>query len=419
MSEPVLLLPTKCIVDGRLRVREAPKLRSEITAQLHEAVLRVKMTGVVYHKDFELFRLKNFPRRPVVPGNKIVARLHAAAPGVSPGKFLVFPYSNCLHQRHRDACAHCQHLRDTKTDALTPQTMQYHREFACMYGWEYGVTLDGGLQDYIKVRLPLEALVRLPDTVSLHDCCFLLDIALPLYAWVREWQAAAGGAGAVLGDDADRILVVLNDAAREQNDVLIVLKHFGVARTRIHLVDADATAAAAAYKFCFLFSQTPRAVEVAIAALLTGLEATRARYHLVLFDQYNVQSVVAHRHLRHDHPDITVHHARLAFKDRVYAEELIAIWARLNAAEGDGLSRATSALLLALGSPRPAVRFVTPCKPPSWLWCERDVNLCPEHEDDGEGVRHINRLIRTHGRATRVCYTRRARPPAINAFLFR
>lgn len=339
MIEPVLLLPTKCVVDERLRLRETPKLLSECCIAddkyENEAVLKVKMTGIVYNKDFELFKLKNFPGRPVVPGNKIVARLHQCAnPNVSPGKYLIFPYSNCLLQNSPVVCDNCQFLKDTGTNHLNYRTLQCHQDYQCLYNWEYGLTLDGGLQDYIKVKSPESSLIKVPDTISLHDCCFLLDLALPLYSFLKEIDPST------IQDQT--FLIVLNDTTKESNDILIILKHFQISRNQVVLVDSPSletldsaerkTRFKGNYNYCLLFNVSRIAVETGRLAVSTGLEATKSRYHMVLFDQYSPQSFIVNRNLEKHNPDITIHHCHLSFKDRLNAVELINIISQLNLA---------------------------------------------------------------------------------------
>lgn len=507
ISEPVLLLPTKCIVDERLRLRETPKLHQECCIDpdpMHtEAVLKVKMTGVTFNKDFELFKLKNFPGRPVVPGNKTVGRLHQVLPqaNLQPGKYLIFPYSNCLLQQSKQICENCQYLKDTKTYPLSYKTIQYHKEYQCLYSWEYGLTLDGGMQDYVKVKSPEQSLIKVPHTISLHDCCFILDLALPLYSFLKEIDTSIFEESVEDLDSSEKMLIIVNDCSKEANDILIVLKHFNISQKHVKILDAllleslkhadKARQYESKFKYSFLFNTLKDLVELGTLAVSTGLEATKSRYHMVLFDQYSPKSLLNNKSLDKQNPDITVTHFKLTYRDRLNCVELINIISQLNlvtransnnthnkntstdednntiddsplqggprpsvtsidtsssslSASSIHLNSTSNTSLSKGGSMRKTLRFrddESIIAPPaqrtrsfknySWLWYERDFNLCNEHEHDQSeddieerpskchSVRQINRLIRTENNNSRVCYTKKIKSSNLNALLFK
>ncbi|CAK7897137.1 hypothetical protein CAAN1_27S00474 [[Candida] anglica] len=504
MVEPVLLLPTKCVVDQRLRLRATTKHSAEcLAASDHEAILKIKMAGISFNRDFELFKLSNFPGRQVVPGNKIVGRLQQCSdPSMSSGKYLLFPYSNCLSQRSPQPCENCTKLKRDGLEELSSLTYRAHSDFPCLYTWEYGLSLDGGLQDFVKIRSPRSSLIRVGNAISLHDCCFLMDLALPLFSYFRDIFDGYGGNGAV-PSSSSKLLIVLNDTEKEANDILVVLKHFQVTPSRVKIVDSallskltesdKRVAYKSKFNHAFVFNVSDAAVELATLSVSTGLQSTRSRYSVVLFDQYNPHSLLKNKDLDKQFPDFTVQHFRMSYKDRLNAEEIIDVISQMNidAREGIQVSSPSSTSTSVSGTttpppphPHPHPTSTTPGRPSvtsidtttstysssslhsnstsyssvsnptrsgarvkvlrfrdedsiidkpiqskpiktySWLWYERDFNLCDENEhsdDDNDwcnSVRQINRLIRSPNHISRVCYTKRTKQKHINALLF-
>lgn len=493
--QPVTLLPTKRVFDWRMRcLREATKLPREFllasdAGPRDEVTLKVKIVGVNYQRDFRLLQSAQGPRTNVVPGNKIIGRIASALrhPQAAPyansaHRYLVFPYSNCVIQRTRTAyCANCAQVADAGVASLTPASYSAHARHPCLDALEYGLSIDGGLQDYVRIKAPAQSLVRIPDNISLHDCCFALETALLVFLFVKH-NVLEG-----------KILVVLTELSRELNDVLLVLKHLRVDQAQVTILDvqkvrdiaalADAANYRAKFNHALLVDVSDDSVAFADGAVIsTGLESTKLRYNMVFFDQYNPDSMAKNASLHLRRTDRTVHHFKLSFKDRLHAEELLQVIADLNlrlkeetALNGENRPSVTSIESAAstfsngsihLGSTstttpsltksRPAkgqkaLRFrddesiISP-EPPkrlqthySWLWYEKDFDLCNDYDcsDDEDpygqenesdparprkrthSVKHMNRILHYDERMSRVCYANKgSRPVKINAFIF-
>lgn len=360
LPQQINSLPTKRLFDHRhAKLKESTKLPHEFhlpsspeSRQLEgtepvdptsEVIFKVKFIGVNYDKDFELLKNGKACKINVVPGNKIIGKI------VSPtnladketSKFLVFPYSTCLIQKDGDYCANCSHLHKHDVQALSPDNYFQYRRFKCLRNWEFGYNIDGGLQDYMKIKKPLESLIEIPENISLHDCCFALEIMLPFYSFLKDNFVNASYSSMKI---EGRSLVILNDVSKEINDILIVLKLLNIDQKSFWFIDPKKIKKLqqgnssesefdynSKFSHVFLFNTQSTSVLFGLGAMISaGLESTKSRYNLVFFDQYDPNCIAKYRDLNEDHSDKAIHHQRLSYKDKLSLIELMQFIADLN-----------------------------------------------------------------------------------------
>lgn len=409
-------------------------------------LLRVKHVALDYTTDF----LK--PK--IVPGSRIIGKIALKSPFVDKrtvfqpdDKLFVFPHSACWIQAADDPCENCIAL------VATDSGYEAHKQYPCLNHWEYGKTVDGGLQDYVRVPQPTHTLMKIPELVSLHDCCFLLDIALPFFSYCKDVLLDA-----VNTAPHGRILVILNDSAREANDCLLVIHHLRLDHSLITFTDmrklqeVPGLAATYAHKFnhVLVFALGDAPVMAALAlGISTGLESTKSRYTVGLFANGEVVQPPADR---------AVNTVRLSYKDRFLMEELLETLADFNrqncepqtscdligsndlesthisaSSESSHSVASTDTLWLSRKSKR--LRFKDEAeimmvpKPARnrilWLRCDRDYRLCLDDQCDHNTLRRcqstseINVLLQEKCGLRRVFYTNRpASHVKINAFIF-
>lgn len=448
VTSAVNSLPLRRRISPGRKLKESVIFPGELVKSSNEVVLRIKHVALDFERDFS-------GKMGVVPGSRIIGKIPSPADVedtrrgyTSHDKLLVFPYSACWVQGAANPCENC-----VKVMQHDVSNYDVHRKYRCLHTLQYGVTLDGGLQDYIKVRLPEQALVKVPRTVSLHDSCFLFDIALPFYAYCRDTLCG------VLDKTPDcRILVILNDSAREANDCLLVIHHLKLEHLLITFTDmrkmneVPGLQKTYANKFhhVLVFAPGQNALSAALSlCLATGLEATKDRHTIGLFN-HDKTSV-------HENPlDRTFHHVSLSYKDKFLYQELLHTLAGFSHTEHDGSApsisgmrsvdsaeTSTNHLMLsdladdqdAWASPakKKKTRFkesgdvVSVSRTRShilWLHCDRDYKLCLDDHCDHDTLRRchltsdMNQMIQS-GKMQRVFYTNRPGGHVkINAFIF-
>ncbi|ODV81397.1 uncharacterized protein CANTADRAFT_3510 [Suhomyces tanzawaensis NRRL Y-17324] len=356
-------LPTKRLFDfNSFKLRESTKLAKEFELSNtinNELIFKVKMVGVNYQTDFQtLKRIQHLshaqpPAEAVsalVPGNKIIGKIHATTthPSLNSfkessaslnAKYLLFPYTNCINQNRSSMCTNCQKLVELP---LSYKSYKFHHKYPCKENLIYGTTIDGGLQDFLKVPNPDQTLIRIPLYVSLHDSCFILDIMLPFYSFIKDNLMDNIAGKTVSSDDANfgGILIVLNDISKEINDILIVIKHFQIDQKSVSFLDrrkiekmpeAERLNYKGKFSQVFLFHISDETIKFATYSCNSpGLESTKSRYNIVLFDQHNPESLGRNKFLNKLHNDKTFHQFKLSYKDRINAEELLKIISSLN-----------------------------------------------------------------------------------------
>lgn len=389
LCEPVNELPVKRVYYPKSHLlRETPKMRRdfELDPEIPQAIFKVKLAAVNFQTDFTPLK------GPIVPGLKLVGKIWAANVEFDPLKrYLLFPFSSCLMQRAPNPCGHCAHLANLET--LGALSYEKFRQYRCLGEWTYGVTIDGGLQDYMKIPSPMQSLVEVDPLILLHDCCFMFERLLPLFVVLKHpWAFTKTG---------DRILMVLLDMAKEINDVLLVLDHYGMDRTQVVFMDKHLIAALLArdrllyreaFKQLFVFDTLSRLLEFANYAMYSlGLQLTRDRYNVFIFDQHH-PLVLAHWFPLVRAHDKRFHQVKLAYHHREDAAELMLIIAARNQAQYT-YSKQT--------------RFD---KRPAWLHYDKDFDLKHDYHDDQKSrahtLRHINHYLR-NPKYSRVCYNTR------------
>lgn len=436
-SHDVERLPIRRVLHKSGTLKELVIHLNELQDSSNEsALLRVKHVAVDLTRDI-------VGTRPgTVPGLRIVAKLAHETPlklslsTILPSeKLFVFPVSACWIQSPHDPCTNCLKLLNNDFDAY-----KSHTSFPCLRDLTYGFTLDGGLQDYIRVPRPHLSLIKIPPLVSVHDCCFLLDIALPFYSFCKDNLLRM-----LQQDPQARVLVILNDSAREANDCLLVINHLDLEHLFVTFVDMDklrknpslvSGVYANEFHHVLVFAPGSDAVEAALAVSVhTKLASTKLRYSIALFG--------ANADLKLDASKIpedkTVYRVKLSYKDKFLMEELIDTLAGFNASTSTKKPlRSMSMGTLSSSDSIPSSELISTSEneevtkkklrfkketevvaPPklsrthiSWLYCDDDYKLCTG-EDGGclpsrcQSTSDINRLLRRKVQTRRVFYTHR------------
>ncbi|KAK6457653.1 uncharacterized protein RJT20DRAFT_114696 [Scheffersomyces xylosifermentans] len=517
-QEPVNSIPTKRIFDFKSqRLKESLKMSPELELdESKQLLLKVKMVGINYKTDFNSFK-QNSPKRnafsdrfstvssvssesqtrAIVPGNKIIGKIHHISEGYGwkdfrdseHSKYLVYPYSNCIIQNHKPLCSSCQFLvsRNISMD-LTPETYSAHQRHQCTQNLVYGYSINGGLQDYMKIVNPDKTLLKIPDNVSSHDSCFLLETMLPFYSFVKsKFSVPSSNSQSTSINIPGKILVVLNDISKEVNDVLIVLKHFQVDQSTVSFLDPMKISKLSQkelekyrqqFNQIFLFDYSDDMIKFAnYCSSSPGLESTKNRYNIVLFDQNDPESLLKNKHLSRYYNDKSYTQFKLSYKDKLHAQELLTILSSLNSVVKTTSRRsldATAVSTTPVRRSRPSIASIdsaestfsfsntlrststastSPSSPEtpaqsiinepskeynsaeshySWLWYDSDIELCSscEQSDDEmadelynddtrwHSIKQMNRLIRRR-ELSRVGYTNRPHKlTTLNAFVF-
>lgn len=452
VQSDVSLLPLRRVLLKHKLVRESLILLGDLAPTVHNLLLRIKHVALDFLRDFN-------GSRGVVPGLRIIGKIplkHAVMDqhrGFDPAdKLLVFPFSTCWAQGSDDPCANC--VCASKADLLAYET---HRQWPCSRNLAYGVSLHGGLQDYIRVPLPAHLLVKIPERVSVHDACFLFDVALQFHAYCHDVLVPL-----LALVPQGRILVLLNDVEKEANDCLVVihlllLDHLLFTFTDMaRLTENPLLRDSYANKFThvLVFPSLPAAFQTAVlCGVSTGLELTSARHTIALF--------APEAPLASAPSDRTVHRVRLSYKDKFLFEKLLGCLADLNSGRATTTHKASLISMNTINSAntvltnylnlsesvsegstdsssgsakRKRIRFrETPdvVSAPSarkhilWLHCDRDYRLCLDdncEHDSGSRCHltdNINEMIADGCQLKRVFYTHRpATHVKLNAFIF-
>lgn len=330
IAEALVTLPIKRVMHPEtMTVREVTKLPREVGLKgldEGEVVLKIVMAGINYMTDFEWFRNRRNHDTRIVPGNKIIGKI-VRANGIEYNrgiKHLLFPYSNCILQ-NIEKCDNCKVLESEEFTYLNKDTYNAHEKYACLNNLVHGRTINGGLQDYIKIRNPEDCLIEIPEYISMHDSCFFLDIALPFYIYLKE--------NPLCEDQVERILIILNDISKEINDILIVLKHFKIDKKNIHFLDhttikgfnySEKQAYKSKFNRVLIYDELLMAIEFGIfSTISTGLESTKSRYPVIIFDMHSPLPSSSLQYLRTSNTDKSITQFKLSFKDKLAASELM------------------------------------------------------------------------------------------------
>lgn len=461
-----LYLPTSAVnsLPIRRRLTASGKLKESVILlgefanswlSLLSIVLRIKHVALNFTQDFKC-------DHGIVPGSRIIGKLTTSKCdsqehlGYSPhDKLLVFPYLTCWLQGVDNPCDNCIAVMAEDVNKYST-----HRNYKCLNRWHYGKTLDGGLQDYIRVPLPAHSIVKIPSSVSLHDCCFLFDIALPFYAYCRDFLCSI----LELAPDC-RILVILNDSAQEANDCLLVIHHLRLDHLLITFTDMNklknipSLLAAYANKFhhvlVFASGQGPITTAMALG-IPNRLKSAKFSNTIALFGDH-----VGYVHTKP--PNRTIYKVKLSYKDKFLMEELLNTLAYFNKNKNDdsvtpitymqsedSAETIVNQCMLSEHTEEESEK-TEPCSPSqakkklwfeeeieaattstgkkgshiSWLHCDRDFRLCLDDHCAHDTLKRchstseINTLLHEKYKIQRVFYTNRpASHVKINAFIF-
>lgn len=226
----VSLLPIRRVRTRDETLREGLILLHRLQPLSRTAVVRIKHIGVDFTQDLK-------PRPGVMPCLKMLGKLTVSTelpthPAFKDGqRVVVFPYSTCAMQDAKEPCANCRRA-PAVGNAPSDRAALYalHREHVCLKEWVYGRTIDGALQDFVCVAHPMQQLLAVAALVSLHDCLFLFDVALPFFVLCQD----------VLSGSDSNVLVVLHDAHKKRNDCLLVLRCLGLGAEKFTFTNMDA-----------------------------------------------------------------------------------------------------------------------------------------------------------------------------------
>lgn len=430
VSNTVHLLPIRRLLHSSALLKESVIHLNRLgTSSNQEALLRVRHVAIDYSRDFRA--------RGVVPGSRIIAKATQSTRSgesalLASDKFFVFPASACWIHQPEDPCQNCLFLLHADFDSYDA-----HKRFPCLRGFVYGHTIDGGLQDYIKVPRPQQLLLKIPLLVSLHDCCFLTDISLPFYSYCQDHLL-----GMLAKEPHARVLVILNDAVREANDCLLVINHLDLEHLFVTFVDMDRLRKNPAlvkndyaneFHHVLVFAPGADAIRAALAmSIKTKLASTKLRYSIALF------GANADVKISRVPEDKTIHRIKLTYKDKFLMAELLTTLSTFSSSSTKSKKPLRSMSMGTLSSSdlteedgnKKRIRFkkeTEVVKQPrshiSWLYCDDDYKLCTEEESGSLSRCHstadINRLLRQGCKTRRVFYTNRpASERKMNAFIF-
>lgn len=356
------------------------------------------------------------PKQPVLLPNVHHADDEQAAVKKSP-KYYVFPHSACWVQRAA-LCANCREV--ARNDI---HNYDVHRRWPCLRQWTYGETIDGGFQTYIQVTGPEHILVEIPRAVSLHDVCFLGQVAVPFYAYCVDVLA-----NAIALSPGARILVVLKDAEREANDCLLVRHHLGYQHVRMTFTDMKSLEETpelresyrGQFEHVLVFAPGAEAVQVALELGAPAVQENGV-HTLALFSGTGSAPKLTDR---------AVHYVRPSYKDKFLFEGLLATLAMFNHGDrtplvGSGDSSGSEQYMHVRASQSQVerdtidLRKLKPGEVPqsprkghvSWLYCDMDLHLCTD-DACNQGpycqlTATVNDMARSNCGLHRVFYTHR------------
>ncbi|KAK6460922.1 hypothetical protein DFJ63DRAFT_336844 [Scheffersomyces coipomensis] len=362
LPEVINSLPIKRLYDFKSKkLKELVKLNHELNCEFDQVILKVKLIGIDYNHDFITSTNESKNRHPrhshynrdhqpnpkqIVPGFKIIGKVHqsrsSSFSSTANKKYLVFPYSNCLLQNQKHLCQQCQFLLNKQSHISSSFPLNdftpLHTRYQCLNNIMYGINIDGGFQDYLKILHPKDSLVEIPKNVSMHDCLFLYDIMLPFYSFL---QSSSSNMDIM---HTGKVLIILNDSDKELNDVLIILNHFKqIDQSQISIVDySKIKSSMISSKYHKRFDQilifnkqlqlqndndTMKLIQLFSAS--NGLESTKSRYNVIIFNNH-LQTIPQSNQLQQHQQDKAIHHFKLAYKDKLHLEQVLLILSDLN-----------------------------------------------------------------------------------------
>lgn len=327
--------PAKQAGQTKPHITESIILRHDLVTEPGWVLLRVKHVAIDFSRDFA-----HLPG--TVPGCIAIGKLQnfpLDGPWLLRHKFLVFPHSRCLHEasynsRHFQSsmCSNCLRVQEVPVDQRN--TYSVHKKWPCISNPAFGRDLAGGLQDYMQIRLPQHSLVKISSHVSVHDCCFLVDIALPFYSFCQDTLCEK-----MATSPASRVLLLLNDASKEANDCLLVMHHLNLDHLRFTLSDVAALQQSRElidrysnqFSHVLVFSRLPRAFALGLqCAISTGLASSRSCHTLTVFTDLALPAMC-----HQENPDKCILRVQLSYKDKYLFERLLKFVGDLNCGQSE------------------------------------------------------------------------------------
>lgn len=330
-ANAVSLLPIRRVSTKVGQLQETIILLRELQPHPLTALIRIKHVAVNFSADFN-------NEKGCVPGQRFIGRIsintepESSKTTMARGqRVFVYPYSTCLIQNFSKPCMNCRHrasIPDVPEDDRKA-LYEIHRDFPCLIDWLHGKTIHGGLQDYIRVPHPLKQLIPIPELVSLHDCCFLLDVATPFLVYCKEILCA-------MPDFSSKVIVILNDVSKEVNDCLLILRHLLLDEHLFSFTDMQIISAhpeimksyTSQFSHIFVFAAGQQAFE-------TGLIIRDA-----CADSRVTISIMAQSSEHLEVPDsIQVQKVSISFKDKFLLETLLETISEMNNVTGNSLAK--------------------------------------------------------------------------------
>lgn len=370
LQDKVALLPLRRRLVAPTRLAELLIL----PAELDNAPLLLKVKHVAI--DF----LTDFAAVGTVPGRRTVGKLANL-----PDRYMLFPYLACWIHEPGNPCKNCLALEE-------PGSYAAHKLRPCQRRYVYGETLDGGFQDVIVVPKP-SLLVRVPRVVSLHDSCFLFDVALPFCLYSVDVLVPA------MKVNSGRVLVILEDSAREANDCLLVMRHLGLNHALFTLTDMASAKRTYAKKFShvLVFARGPEAIELALRlGVSPGLELTKSRYTIGVFSGWECPEPA----------DRTVYRHQPMYKDKFLYEQLLETLASFHYEPVPLLSSLGSVTSDELAATQHSHKLRS-----LWLHCDKDLTLGPGIDDSVHTTGDVLRMLQRRCDLRRVFFSHAAGAP--------
>ncbi|EGV60342.1 hypothetical protein PSN45_001905 [Yamadazyma tenuis] len=463
VPEPINQVPVKRLFDFQTgKLKESMKLPKDFELDDSEILFKIKLIAVNYGRDFELMKQYNtetstsggriLPSN-IVPCNKFIGKIYASNDvnldfELDNSKFLVFPHTTCIQQGFPTLCKNCTHYLSSHRSAVGTSSF-----LPCLARFEFGYNVDGGLQDFIKIKNSSEILIKVPDNVSTHDAALSLDISLPFYSYFK-WLQNSGNY-----NPTDKILLVLSDSRKEMNDVLVVFKMLQLIEKNVTIIDAPQIKAmtpseentfSSHFNMVLTFDFNHRVLNFCFNSIIsTGLESTKSRYRFVMFNQYF--PVDFSNYKQFDLTDKVITEFKLNWFHKFDLIDLLSYLSSLNnstprkslSSVEDSTTKSPTKSVFSDASTTSETtssstkgkteedyhnnRFVKsheinellslPSKV-HWLYYEKDVDLANEFQktDNSHSTRHINKLMKSN-KNVKICYNNRPNKSKVNAFI--
>lgn len=334
-ANAVSLLPIRRVSTKVGQLQETIISLRELQPLPLTALIRIKHVALDFCLDFNV-------EKGCVPGQRFIGKISinteskCAETNMPRGqRVFVYPYSTCLIQNIPELCKNCCHISSIPDHSENHRKDLYelHKNFPCLKKWVYGKTIHGGLQDYIRIPHPLQQLIPVPELVSLHDCCFLLDVATPFLAYCKDILSA-------LPDFASKVLIILNDVNKEANDCLLVIQHLLLNQHYFTFTDMQTlfkhpeikASYTGQFRHIFVLAVGQQAFEAGLTFQDTSADSAESPSTISIMASQSAEKLLI--------PDsIEVKKICISYKDRFLLETLLETISDMNKATIDRLSK--------------------------------------------------------------------------------